>query len=123
MSLNIAIDFFLYNRVEGLPFNAISNPSSTKAFFIRSIVRIPIFRTLLICSFVCLSSEYSPVSQFNKTSALRIFDDLCEPFLIMERRISLSSWVNVTIYLAIVFFDKNNNILRHFKIDMTLTQI
>jgi len=58
--------FFTYMLELCLRSIAASIPSSINRFLNRSMVRIPILRILLICSFVALS-ENAPSSQFNKT--------------------------------------------------------
>src|SRR5659263_166577 len=60
---------FSYTREVGAIFNASSRPSSTNRFLTRSIVRIPIFNTLLISSFICLSVAWGPRSTFSRISA------------------------------------------------------
>src|SRR3990172_2135650 len=57
--------FFSYTRLVGRLSNTASNPSSTNRFLTRSIVRIPTFNTLLICSLVTLF-ENLPSSQFKR---------------------------------------------------------
>src|ERR1035438_4982176 len=61
--------FFSYTRCVSRRSITASSPSSINLFFTLSIVRIPTFNTLLICSFVTFS-EYFPSSQFKRMYAV-----------------------------------------------------
>jgi len=102
--------FLRYILLVGATPRAASRPSSTNLCFILSMVRIPIFSTLHTSSLVCGFSANLPWSALSRMREWMIFLAVWLPFLIFSINLSLSSFVKVTLYFMIAFFDKDTKI-------------
>src|SRR4030065_2844857 len=102
--------FLRYILLVGATPKAASRPSITKRCFTRSMVRIPIFNTLQTSSLVWGPSTNCPWSTFSKIIEWITFLAVWLPFLVLDIRDSLSSFVRVTLYFIILFFDKDTKL-------------